>query len=91
MRIALKWRSSKAVYLQIRDRICGLIQTIQKLCFQLDKLIYKFTKAKCRQKKRMKLAATRLRGKIKNLVDELHKKTREHHFSQDNRATRLSA
>ncbi len=48
---------------------------IQKLCFRLDKLISKLTKAKCRQKKRMKLAATRLRGKIKNLVDELHKKT----------------
>lgn len=48
---------------------------IQKLCFKLDRLISKFTKAKCSQKKRMKLAATRLRGKIKNLVDELHKKT----------------
>jgi putative transposase len=48
---------------------------IQKLCFKLDKLISKFSLAKCKQKKRMKLAATRLRGKIKNLVDELHKKT----------------
>ena len=48
---------------------------IQKLCFKLDKLISKFRKAKCKQKRRMKLAATRLRGKIKNLVDELHKKT----------------
>jgi len=48
---------------------------IQKLCFKLDGLISKLSKAKCRQKKRMKLAASRLRGKIKNLVDELHKKT----------------
>ena len=48
---------------------------IQKLCFKLDKLISKITKASCKQKRRMKFAATRLRGKIKNLVDELHKKT----------------
>ena len=48
---------------------------IQKLCFKLDALISRLSKAKCRQKKRMKLAASRLRGKIKNLVDELHKKT----------------
>ena len=48
---------------------------IQKLCFKLDKLISKISKAKSRQKKRLKNAATRLRGKIKYLVDELHKKT----------------
>ncbi|MEH2363325.1 RNA-guided endonuclease InsQ/TnpB family protein [Nostoc sp.] len=48
---------------------------IQKLCFKLDALISKISKAKCRQHKRMRLAASRLRGKIKNLVDELHKKT----------------
>jgi putative transposase len=48
---------------------------IQKLCFDLDKLISKISKAKSRQKKRLKTAATRLRGKIKNLVSELHKKT----------------
>lgn len=48
---------------------------IQKLCFKLDTLVSKISKAKCRQKKRLKLAANRLRGKIKNLVDELHKKT----------------
>lgn len=48
---------------------------IQKLCFKLDKLISRLTKAKSKQKRRMLLAATRLRGKIKNLVDELHKKT----------------
>jgi putative transposase len=48
---------------------------IQKLCFKLDALISKITKAKCKQKKRLKLAANRLRGKIKNLVSELQKKT----------------
>lgn len=48
---------------------------IQKLCFKLDKLISKISKAKSQQKKRLKNAATRLRGKIKYLVDELHKKT----------------
>jgi putative transposase len=47
---------------------------IQKLCFRLDRLIAKITQAKCKQKRRLKFAATRLRGKIKNLVDELHKK-----------------
>ncbi|WP_339381219.1 transposase [Brasilonema sp. UFV-L1] len=47
---------------------------IQKLCFKLDKLIGKISKAKCSRKKRLKMAATRLRGKIKSLVDELHKK-----------------
>ncbi len=48
---------------------------IQKLCFKLDALLSKISKAKCKQKRRLKLAATRLRGKIKSLVDELHKKT----------------
>jgi putative transposase len=48
---------------------------IQRLCFRLDKLISKISKAKCRQKKRMRLAANRIRGRIKNLIDELHKKT----------------
>lgn len=47
---------------------------IQRLCFRLDKLISKLSKAKCRQKRRMRLAANRIRGRIKNLVDELHKK-----------------
>ncbi len=48
---------------------------LQKLCFKLDAIISKLSKAKCRQKKRLKFAVMRLRGKIKNLVDELHKKT----------------
>jgi putative transposase len=48
---------------------------IQKLCSKLDKLISKISQAKSKQKKRLKYAATRLRGKIKYLIDELHKKT----------------
>ena len=48
---------------------------IQRLCFRLDKLISQISKAKCRQKRRMSASANRIRGRIKNLVDELHKKT----------------
>jgi len=47
---------------------------IQRLCFRLDKLISKISKAKCSQKRRMRLAANRIRGRIKNLISELHKK-----------------
>lgn len=48
---------------------------IQKLCFRLDKLISKLSKAPSKQKQRLKKAANRLRCKIKNLVKELHHKT----------------
>ena len=48
---------------------------IQKLCFRLDKLVSKSSKAPSRQKRRFKKAASRLRCKIKNLVKELHHKT----------------
>jgi putative transposase len=48
---------------------------IQKLCFKLDKLISKTSKASCQQKKRFKKAADRLKCKIQNLVKELHHKT----------------
>lgn len=47
---------------------------IQKLCFKLDKLIGKISKAKSGRKRRLKMAATRIRGRIKSLIDELHKK-----------------
>ncbi len=47
---------------------------IQKLCFKLDRLISQISTAKSRRKKRLKKAATRMRGKLKALVDELHKK-----------------
>ncbi|MDJ0719892.1 MAG: transposase [Prochloraceae cyanobacterium] len=48
---------------------------VQKLCFKLDKLLSKISKAKCRQKKRLKKAANRFRYKIKCKVTELHQKT----------------
>lgn len=48
---------------------------VQKLCFKLDALVSKISQAKCKQKRRLKKAANRLRCKIKSLIDELHKKT----------------
>lgn len=58
---------------------------IQKLCFKLDKLVSRIAcwaqlgdpprKAPSQQKKRFKLAASRIRAKIKHLVTELHHKT----------------
>nr|WP_242037337.1 transposase [Limnothrix sp. FACHB-406] len=48
---------------------------IQKLCFKLDRLISKITKAQSAQKRRFKKAADRLRSKVQHLVKELHHKT----------------
>jgi putative transposase len=48
---------------------------IQKLCFKLDKLISKMSKAAAMQRKRFKKAADRLKAKIQHLVKELHHKT----------------
>lgn len=48
---------------------------IQKLCFKLDNLISKMSKASSAQKKRFKKAADRLKSKIQHLVKELHHKT----------------
>lgn len=48
---------------------------IQKLCFKLDKLVSRLSKAPSQQKRRLKKASDRLRCKIKNLVKELHHKT----------------
>lgn len=48
---------------------------IQKLCFKLDKLISKMSKAASQQKRRFKKAADRLRAKIQHMVKELHHKT----------------
>ncbi|NEQ38492.1 MAG: transposase, partial [Okeania sp. SIO3I5] len=53
----------------------GDIGRIQRLCYHLDDLISRLTKAKSKTKQRMKKAANRLRLKIRNLVDELHHKT----------------
>ncbi len=48
---------------------------IQKLCFKLDLLISRMSKAISAQKRRFKKAADRLRAKIKHFVKELHHKT----------------
>jgi putative transposase len=48
---------------------------IQKLCFRLDKLISKMSKASSAKKRRYKKAADRLKAKIQHLVKELHHKT----------------
>jgi putative transposase len=48
---------------------------IQKLCFKLDKLISKISKARSQQKRRFKKAADRLRAKIQHMVKELHHKS----------------
>lgn len=48
---------------------------IQKLCFKLDKLISRMSKAPSAQRRRFKKAADRLKSKIQHLVKELHHKT----------------
>lgn len=48
--------------------------TIQKMCFRLDDLISRMSKANKRKKKSMQIAADRLRRKIRSKVDELHHK-----------------
>lgn len=47
---------------------------IQKMCYRLDDLISRMSKANVRKKKSMGRAADRLRGKIMAKVDELQKK-----------------
>lgn len=53
----------------------GDFQRIYRLCLFLDRLMSKIAKAKCRQKRRLKQAAERMRWKIFDMIDELHKKT----------------
>jgi len=54
---------------------CGDFGRIQRLCFYLDDLISRTSKAVGKQKRELKKAQTRMRKKIKNLVKELHWKT----------------
>lgn len=49
------------------------IGRIQRLCSHLDELMGRLSKAKKYQKRRMVQAASKLRIRIKNLVDECHK------------------
>ncbi len=48
---------------------------IQRLCYRLDDLISRTSKATGKAKREMKRAAARLRKKIKNLIKEIHFKT----------------
>ncbi len=48
---------------------------IQRLCQYLDNLYSGISRAKCKQKQRLVKAAVRIRGKIKNLINEIHHKT----------------
>ncbi len=48
---------------------------IQRLCYRLDDLISRTSKATGKAKREMKRAAARIRKKIKNLIKEIHFKT----------------
>ena len=50
------------------------INKIQRLCSSLDDLLSRAVKAKRPQRRNMRNAAKRLRRRIRNLIDELHKK-----------------
>jgi putative transposase len=52
----------------------GDFQRIYRLCLHLDRLISLISKAKCKQKRRMRKAAERMRWRIWDLINELHKK-----------------
>lgn len=58
------------------------IGRIQRLCSHLDKLIGRAAKAPRKQKRRMYLAANRLRIRIRSLVDECHKQVANYLTSQ---------
>jgi putative transposase len=51
----------------------GDIGRITRLCQHLDELIGKMTKVSAKQRRSMRRASERIRSKIQNLVDELHK------------------
>jgi len=58
---------------------CGFIgqgdfSRIQRLAHHLDNLVSRMSKAARQRKRRMRLAATRMREKVKHLIDELHHK-----------------
>jgi len=52
----------------------GDFKNIFRLCLNLDNLISRISKAKCKPKRNMRKAAQRLRMKIKDLVNDLHHK-----------------
>jgi putative transposase len=52
----------------------GDIGRIQRLCYFLDNLISRSTKAKAKQRQRLSASADRLRLRIRHLIDEMHHK-----------------
>ncbi|XZF64490.1 MAG: RNA-guided endonuclease InsQ/TnpB family protein [Gloeotrichia echinulata DVL01] len=52
----------------------GDIGRIQRLCQHLDKLISRSTKTTCRKRRKMRIAANRVRERIQNLIKDLHNK-----------------
>ena len=54
---------------------CGDFKNIFRLCYALDQLQSRISKARCKQKRNMRKASGRLRWKIYDMIDELHKKT----------------
>lgn len=62
------------------DDTCGFIgqgdfSRIQRMAHHLDKLTSRMSKAPKQKKRKMRLAAARMREKTKNLIDELHHKS----------------
>ncbi len=53
----------------------GDFQRIYRLCLNLDKLYSKISQAACQQKRNLRKAAERMRWKIYDLINDLHKKT----------------
>lgn len=52
----------------------GDIGRIQRLCQHLDNLISRSTKTTCRKRSKMRIAASRVRERIENLIKDLHNK-----------------
>ena len=48
---------------------------IHRLCFHLDLLISRMSKVSCKRRRKMKKAVERIRVRIRNLIDDLHRKT----------------
>lgn len=48
---------------------------IQRHCYYLDEIISKISKAKSKQKRRLRLAVKRINWRIRNLIDDIHYKT----------------